>query len=346
MDTSRTTPQRTRLLTLLPLGALLVLAACERTPTATQGATPPPVSGGAPPVFSAQSSITDFGNTLDSGPARVRIRLVTDSLVATRIVVLRSRQMATDERIEARVTAVTTSPTADTLTLAIGGLKVVLDSTTQLRGEHNWGEDDGDHGGHGGHGVSTRADLATRLQAAIAAGRQPFIEARRPAPSSPQAPRDSTFVARTIRFGDDDDVTLIALNVDSANFSVNATPPPDGWVTVLGRKIEIRSTTTIRTDLPRAEGSLEFADTVTAVDTTVKTVTLKGGTILHFILGSAIEREGGHSGSTSALASLADVATALAASKTVLAQGRGVVESTTATATTLTVIEVEFHVRP
>jgi hypothetical protein len=344
MDTSGISRLRTRLVTWLPLGVLLVAAACQQLADANQVTNPPSTPGGgstSAPVFSAQATIGELGNTLDSGPARVRIRLVTDSLVASRIVVLRSSQMTSDERIVARVTAVVMGPTADTLTLAIGGLKVVLDSSTRLRGEHLWGEEgEGEHHGHdrrGHHRVANLAEFATRLQAALAAGRRPFIEARRPAPASPQAPTDGAFVARTIRFGDAHDGTLIALNVDSANFSTNATPPPDGWLTVLGLAIEIRPTTTIRTDLPRATGSLEFADTVSAVDTAAHTVTLLDGTVLRFILGSEIE----HGASAGDPASLADVAAALAASKTVLAQGRGVLE--TATPPQFIVIEVEFH---
>jgi hypothetical protein len=346
MDTSGISRLRTRLVTWLPLGVLLVAAACQSMPDANQVTNPPSAPGGGSTgaVFSAQATIGDLGNTLDSGPVRVRIRLVADSLVASRIVVQRSRQLTSDERIVARVTAVVTGPLADTLTLAIGGLKVVLDTTTQLRGEHLWGEEgEGEHHGHdrrGHHHVANLAEFATRLQAALAAGRQPFVEARRPAPASPQAPTDSAFVARTIRFGDGDDGTLIAMNVDSANFSTNATPPPDGWITVLGRAIEIRSTTTIRTDLPRATGSLEFADTVATVDTAAHTVTLVDGTVLRFILGSEIE----HGGGAGDPASLADLAAALAASKTVVAQGRGVLE--TATPPEFIVIEVEFHLTP
>ena len=308
-----------------PALALLAAAGCEHASA--------PITGpNAAPVFSAQSSIEDLKTRLDSGVARIRIKLVPDSLVARRIVIERPRRMRSAEEVEGRVVAVAIGAGADTLTLDIGGLQVVLDSSTRLRGEHAWGDHD-----EGDEGSSALADFTTRLTMALAAGRRPFVEARRAAPASPQAPDDSAFVARTVRFDDADEAPEIEIDVDSASFAANGSPPPAAWITVLGRRIEIRDSTIIRSDLPRAEGVQNFSDTVSAVDTTARTVTLMGGAVLRIVAGTEIETEHGMG-----LATLADVAAALAASKTVLAHGRGLLE--TATPATFDVIEVVFHI--
>lgn len=336
MDRPDTITPRTRHLGALLAAAALLVAACEHQPTpvtapSTPSGTKPGTTTGTPPVFSSQASIGDFQGRLDSGAARVRIRLVPDSLVARRVVIERSGRMRADEVIDGRVVAVAAGATADTLTLDIGGLEVVLDDTTLLRGEHVWGDqDDGDRSG------AVLTVFTMRLKAALAAGRRPFVEARRAPPSNPQGPLDSSFVARTIRFDDADEAPEIEVNVDSANFSLNGSPPPAAWITVLGRRIAIRDSTVLKEDLPKAEGVMDFSDTVTAVDTAAHTATLKGGTVLTIVLGSEIETDDG-----GGLATLADVAAALAASKTVLAHGRGLLVS--ATPTTFDVIEVVFH---
>jgi hypothetical protein len=329
MDPSQSWISRRRAFGLLPCGALFLAVACEHSATPTNpNAAAPSASGAA--VFSAQASIGDLQHTLDSGAARVRIRLVRDSLVADRIVIERARKMSADEEVEGRVTAVATGPGADTLTLDVGGLKVVLDSATRLRGQHEWGDDD-EHGARSG-----LAEFTMRLTMALGAGRRPFVEARRKPAAAPQAPGDGSFTAATIRLDAADEAPELEVNVDSANFSTNGSPPPDGWITVLGLAIEIRSTTTIKADLPRASGVMEFSDTVLSADVVAATVTLAGGTVLRIVVGSEIESAHGVG-----IASLALVAADLAAGKTVLAHGRGLL--VTAPPRTFDVIEVVFH---
>lgn len=314
----------------VPAAALLAITACDH-PADPSRATAPATTTGSAPAFSATGSVTDLRDRLDSGAVRVRIRLVPDSLVARRIVIERPRAMASAEEVEGRVMALATGAGADTLTLDIGGLQVVLDGSTMLRGEHEWGDHDEDDAGH-----SALDRFTTRLQMKLAAGRHPFVEARRRPAATPQAPDDSAFVARTVRFDGADETPEIELDVDSANFAANGSPPPAAWLTVLGRRIEIRDSTVIKSDLPRTEGVQAFSDTVASVDTTARTATLKGGLVLRIVAGTEFEAFGGVG-----LASLPDVAAALAASKTVLAHGRGLLESTSPT--TLDVIEVLFH---
>ncbi len=317
----------------IPALALLAMAACEHSADpakATSPITTIPTTG-TPPVFSSTGSVSDLKNRLDSGEVRVRIRLVRDSLVARRVTIERSGALRNAEEVEGRVVAVAAGAMADTLTLDIGGLRIVLDTSTMLRGAHEWGDrDDSDQTN------SALAEFAMRLQARLAAGRRPFIEARRRPPATLEAPDDSSFVARTVRFDDADEADELELDVDSANFAANGSPPPAAWLTVLGRRIEIRDSTVIKEDLPRTQGVQNFSDTVMTVDTTARTATLKGGVVLKIVLGTEIETDGGVG-----LASLADVAAALAQSKTVLAHGRGLLESSSPT--TFDVIEVVFR---
>ncbi len=334
----RTTPYHTpRWLRLgwIPCLALLGVAACEHAtdPTnAANSAANPPSPGTSAPVFSATGTVTDLQNSVDSGVVRVRIKLVTDSLVARRVTIERASARRNFEELDGRVTALEEGTGADTLTLDIGTLKVVLDSTTMLRGEHEWGNEDGND-----QPSSALMEFTSRLKMELAAGRRPFVEARRAEPGTPEAAGDSAaFVARTVRLDDADDAPEIEIDVDSANFATVASPPPAAWLTVLGQHIAITGSTVIKSDLPRAEGVQNFSDTVATVDTTARTATLTSGLVLRIVAGTEIETDDGQG-----LATLPDVAAALAQSKVVLAHGRGLLE--TATPATLDVIEVVFH---
>src|SRR6266852_2151445 len=53
----------------------------------------------------------------------------------------------------------------------------------------------------------------------------------------------------------------IEMNVAAANLISNASPPPDAWLEVLDREIELRlsgGTTRISQETPRTEGELQF----------------------------------------------------------------------------------------
>jgi len=286
--------------------------------------------------FSRSITLPGFDSVLTAGPARVKIWLEPGTLIASRVVVKQGDQQTRAERVDGRVTALATSATEDTLTLTTGGLKIVVDANTSFRGERQEGDDDD---------RDAPASLATftlRLQNALAAGRHPAIEARRPAPGTPQAPTDAGFTAAVVRLDDETDRPTIEMNVASANFLTNATPPPDAWLQLLGLKIELRisdGTTRIRRQTSETEGELRFGGMVASVDVGGNAATLADGTILRFVAGSEIETRGDRD--DPALATLGDVQSALAAGDTVVARGEGLLE--TATPRTLDVIEVRFR---
>ncbi|MFI5279697.1 MAG: hypothetical protein ACHQU1_04315 [Gemmatimonadales bacterium] len=334
-----------RLLAALPVAAL-VLASCEHSSMVD------PV-GSSSQAFSRDITPAQLDSGLTAGSGRVVIRLVRgDSLVARRIVLKRHSGTQRPEEVEGRVSAVATGGATDTLTFGdLGGLKIVINDSTTFQGEIEEG-----HGGHdGGHrdilgsdgpgGMDedgprtavTRAAFTARLAALIAAGRRPNVEAMRPAPASPQAPDDGSFVASSLRLDEGDEAAEIEMNVDSANFAADTTPPPLGFVTVLGLKIEIRSTTRFSSDMEDTEGEGRFGGLVQSVDTTAGTVTLADSTVLKIVAGTEIEDGPFDMG----LMTLAQVQAALTAGKTVSAHGRGVLE-TAGPPKTIVVIEVRF----
>src|SRR5689334_16924934 len=175
--------------------------------------------------FSRIITLTNFDSLLGAGPARVRVWLKPGTLVARRVVVERAEQLRRPERVDGRVTAIAASATEDTLSLAIGDLKVVVDTATKFTGQHEEGDDDDNHAA-----PASLAEFTMRVQTALAAGRHPAIEVRRPAPGTPQAPGDGSFTAAVVRLDDEADHPSIEMDVTSANMLSNSTPPPDAWL--------------------------------------------------------------------------------------------------------------------
>jgi len=291
------------------------------------------------PQFSRSITLPGLDSLLGAGPARVKIWLMPGTLVARRVVVKQAEQLTRSERIDGRVTAIAASATADTLSLAIGDLKIVVNSDTKFTGQHEEGDDDDNN-----PAPASLAEFTMRVQHALAAGRHPAIEARRPAPGTPQAPGDVRFTAAVVRLDDAADRPSIEINVTSANVLSNSSPPPDAWLQVLGQKIELRvsdGTTRIKQETPETDGELRFGGIVASVNVSGNKVTLADGTILRFVAGSEIER--GDDRDDSTLATLADVQHALAAGDSVVARGEGLLE--TATPRTLDVISVRFRLK-
>jgi hypothetical protein len=291
------------------------------------------------PQFSRTITLHGLDSLLGAGPARVRIWIKPGTLIALRVVVQQPEQMTRPERVDGRVSAIAASATADTLSLAIGDLKIVVDTGTKFTGQHEEGDGDDNH-----TSPASLAEFTMRVQDALAAGRHPAIEARRPAPTTPQAPGDAAFTAAVVRLDDEADHPSIELNVTSANVLSNSTPPPDAWLEVLGQKIELRvsdSTTRIKQATPETEGELQFGGIVAAVDVGANTATLADGTILRFVAGSEIDQADEADDPT--LGTLADVKTALAAGDSVVARGEALLE--TATPRTLDVIRVRFRLK-
>src|SRR5207245_11213113 len=99
------------------------------------------------------------------------------------------------EERRSRISAISATADAGTVTLELGGLQVGFNSSTRFR------PDDGDGDGHaapmseGGDGGTALADFVAGVQADLAAGRHPAVRARRPPASTPQARDGATFPA-------------------------------------------------------------------------------------------------------------------------------------------------------
>ncbi len=318
------------------LACAAALAGCQRDAASPSD---PSTSSASTMEFSRQISLPDFQGALGSVPVRVKIRLIPGTLIAKKVVIKRD-ELNKPEKIESQVTDITATGTDGTLTLALGGLQIVFNSSTRFRGEHE-DEDRDDPAG------STLDEFVARVNEVLKSGRRPAVEVQRPA--TPQMPDDPSFVAQVIRLDDAADKPSIEMNITSANLVPNTGDCPgsaDKCIEVLKQVIELqvsKGITQLKANLPNTEGELRFEGTVKLVDVDVtpNTAMLADGTILRIVAGTEIEGQSGdeHDG----LASLADVKTALAAKQTVLAKGEGLLE--TATPRTLDVIEVRFKIQ-
>jgi len=329
---------RSRLAILGPAAVVLTFlaAACD---TMTSGPSSTVTS-----QFSREVTLPDVQNQLVTGPTRVEVSVIPGTLTARRVQLEEPDQLTKPERVRGRVTAITSGTDTATLTLDLGGLQIALNGSTRLH------PDDADEqqaampatSDDGGNGM-TLADFVTRIQAELAAGRNPAVRATRPAPAQPQAPDDGKFLAATLQLDEGNNHPRIELNIAAANLTTNATPPPDAVLKVLGVSLELRvsdGTTKLRVENQEAEGAEEFHGVVKSVDQTANTVTLMDGTIIRIVAGTEFEaREGDEDDHVT---SLADVQAALTAGKTVETEGRGVVDTTSPL--TIDAIRIEFEV--
>jgi hypothetical protein len=285
--------------------AALALAACSDSPTTPLGGL----------QLSRDLTLAELGGALDSGAARVEIKLIPGTLIAREIELERPEEMRDEESVRARVTGIAASGGNGTLTMEIGGLEVGFDAATRLRGT------DGD--------LSFDAFVAA-IEAALAAGGQPFVRAKRPPAAEPQAPDDPTFLATDIRIRDEVDEPRLELNVDLDNLRLNDTPPPDAFGLVLGLAIEIR----VSTGETEIEGDVDdrdeddFEGRVQSVDVGAGSMTLVDGTVILVVADTRIEHGDDDGGDDDHLGSLEALAAALAAGLPVEAEGEGSVQST------------------
>lgn len=296
------------------------LAGCDGGPTA-------PGANDAI-TFSRQITTAELGESLDSGPRRVEIKVAPDGLEARKVELEEPEELNDEEKVESPVTAVEAGGGAGTLTLALGDLRVGFDGTTRFEVEG----DDGD-------GDVSLEQFVERLEAVLAEGRQPFVEAERNPPAEPQAPDDATFFAGKLELEEPDDDRKIEMNVDRDNLELNDAPPPAAWITVLGLRIEIREgVTELEEKEDRPEEGAEFESLVATVDPGANTFTLEDGTVVRVVTGTQIEEDDDED----ELGSLQEVADALAAGQPVEAEGEGIVESLDPR--TVVASEVEFEV--
>ena len=306
----------------LPL--FVVLTATAAAALACSDATTGPAETSA---LSHEISSGELGQALATAPARVEIKLERGTLLAREVELKTSDEMTDEEYVRGQVTAVSASGGTGTLTFEIGDLAVTFTASARFRED----DDSGD---------LTFDAFVTRIENALAAGIQPSVRAKRPPAAQPQAPDDATFAATDLRIRDRSESPKLELNVDADNFVPNDAPPPEAWLHVLGREIEIRSTTEIEADDDDRDES-EVEGMVAAVDVAAGRVTLENGTVILVTDASAFDDDG-DDGDDEHLTSLPAVQDALAAGQTVEAEAEGAEQSTSPL--TILAHEVEFEI--
>ena len=304
----------------------LFAAACDHSPSGP---------GSNSIQFSRTVSLPDAQSLLQTGPTRVEVRVIPGTLVARRVELEESSEMTRAEQVRSRVTAVTSGTETATFTLEVGGLQIAANGTTMIR--------HGDRGDDAAQSALTLAEFVALVQADIAAGHNPTLTASRQPPATPQGPDDGGFLAADLKLDEGNSHSVIKLNIAAANLVTNPTPPPDGFLKVLGVSLELRlsdGTTKLKQENPELDGVREFEGVVQSVDLTAQTVTLKDGTIIRIVAGTEFDgREGDRDDHVTGLPAVQD---ALTAGKTVKAEGRGLVDSTNPL--TLDAIRIEFEV--
>lgn len=197
-----------------------------------------------------------------------------------------------DEKIESRIVAADAA--AGTLELRFGGLVVEVAGARRFRAE--------------GSGDLTREGFFTRVQAALAAGRAPGVELRRPLPSAAQAPNDPTFRAVDVRLDDDADVGKLEVLVDARHLATGTSGA--GRITVLGVDVVVDPAlgTEIGERTDDGDGAVEIEGLVARVDAASGRVELLDGRTVWIVAGTRFDDDDDDD-----LTSLAQVADALAA---------------------------------
>ena len=287
-----------------PIGAValcLTFLACEQVTD--------PTTSDPPDLFQTGTVVEAAGQLDDGTSAHAAITLAGDRLLARRV---RLSPPAEREAVVGRVAAVEVGGDAGSLTLQLGDLEVAFDAETEFTA---------------GEGEPVAREIAlARLGAALSEGTHPWVEAARPGSESPQAPGDGTFLARVIRLIGEADAPQIRINVDWDNLVRNASPPPDGWLAVLGLRVEIRVSEglTVIEFANDAIAKREFEGRVTAVDLDARSLTLENGTVIETVAETELALSHENAGS---LRSLEAAAQALDAGLTVFASGVGLVRS-------------------
>ncbi len=309
------------------LGTVVVLNGCG-----DESLTVPEVDEAGTVGFDAPISFTELQGA-SSSPVRIEVKLLAGSppLVARELEVEEPAEVGHDEKIESRVLEVRRGTGGATLVLELGGLEVDVGSGTRVRDE-------------GGAGDLTLDAALERLQTALDSGRRPPVEAKRTPPSQPQSPSDPSFFATKLRINDESSNPEFELNVDRDNFDLTDAGSGRGTLTVLGLDIEL-DVVGGRTELERkaeeATGEVEFEGLAALADPAAGSVTLAGGLEIRIVAGTEIEM--GSSGDNH-LRSVTAVAEALAAGRTVEAEGEGVWEAPGILIATNVEFEIEENV--
>lgn len=290
-----------------------------------------PIDGGAP-AFSREITLPELDEALTAGPVRVEVELLPGGATAREVELELPEKLMDAEEIEDRISSISVvgGGGAGELTLQSTGLTVEFNSSTRFEGE------DGD---------LTLAEFAERVESALTTGRFPAVEAKRVPPAEPQAPDDPTFVANRLELDDEAEEPKIELNMDGDNLELNSGGgggEPDGWIRMLGLRIELRineGITELEQETAEAAGEAEFEGIVSSVDPAASTVTLTSGAIIEIVPETRIEDE---ADDDDRLTSLAEVQAALDAGEIVEADGEGVVR--VSDPLTITAVTIEFEI--
>jgi hypothetical protein len=180
------------------------------------------------PDSRSAASVVDSALGTGSGTGRIEIELFPGELVAREVHV---EADDLEEKIVSNVTAI--DPAQGTITLELGGLTVTYGAGARFR------TDDESH--------ESRTAWETAVQAELAAGRHPLVEARRNPAGSPQAPDDPIFTAADLRLENDADEPKIEIYVDSDNL-VSVAGTSLAVLRVLGLTIEVNGRTSLGPD--------------------------------------------------------------------------------------------------
>lgn len=244
--------------------------------------------------FARDISFGEFEGIVSSGVTRVEVELLGGGTPAiAREIEVESSDDDGEEEIESHVIApgfsAEVGPDCNgTLTLAPDGLEVAFDQATAFELDDDDGGDDSD---------LTCADFVTLINGAIDAGREPRLEAERPAMPNAAAPPNEVFVATKIELESSEDGGSIQLElaIEEANLlecgDLPSTPPEGclGVVQLAGLMVVIQDgVTELEEEQPDAEDAVEFEGLVASVDLTGEfpTFTLSDGRTIRVIEGT------------------------------------------------------------
>jgi predicted RNA-binding protein len=260
--------------------------------------------------ISQEVALPQLADGMSSEAVRVEITLLDATLVARLVVIDPHEATGDDEELASHIVKIAPDQDEGSLTLVLGELIVNYTSSTEFFG------DAGDE--------LTMQEFVELVTKALSDGQTPGVRARRAAPDAPQDPDDATFTAAALRLSSELEEQSVELNIEQDNLKRNDSPPPDGWITVLGLPIELRVTegiTTIRIARPEFE-KVHFHDRVESVDLDRRTFTLADGKTIGLREGSRIKH---WSIGNRRLRSLEAVARALEAGLPVSARGTAAV---------------------
>ncbi len=224
---------------------------------------------GEPIQLSREITLGELEQVLNDGAARVEVEMLSEGFVARRVVLRNAEWLAEQEELEGRIIDMQVVEGQGTLTLMLGGLAVTFDAETRF------GAGDDELGFDG---------FIDRVEALLAEGLEPPVEAGRSPRDLPQAPGDATFLAGKLKLRDGLEAPELSLNIDLDNLELNAdrqAGEPDGWLSLLGLRIELRVSdgiTELATEETDVSDAVEFEGIVQSVNADQGYFTFTDGT--------------------------------------------------------------------